>query len=144
MESTIVGGKRGQILTDFLTTLIVMLIITLIFAGIASEKYISAISQTEDARARQIAQIVALNVNAVQRAGDGAIIVVSIPESVTRAGDYNVSIYPSYHLVEVKYAAISGSRSFSFPLTTADLSGNLTNIGKTFTLRNVDGQVRFA
>jgi uncharacterized protein (UPF0333 family) len=128
--------RKGQMSAEFMLSLTIMLLVFLLLAGVASERYIQAQSERIDGGARVIVETFAMYVNAVHVAGDGAKVILDMPQSIERQGDYNISIQPGSNLAMIVYNSPAGSRYYIAPMTTAAIGGMMSAISGSITLTN--------
>jgi uncharacterized protein (UPF0333 family) len=128
--------RKGQMSAEFMLSLGIMLLVFLLLAGVASERYTQAQSEHIDGGARSILETFVMHVNAVHVSGDGAKAVLELSQSIDTPGDYNISIYPGSNLAMIIYDSPTGSKYYMTPMTTAAISGKISDIIGTVTITN--------
>lgn len=136
------ASSRGQVIMDFMITLSVMFIIFLVFAAMSSRRYTSAMSEVDAIAAREVVSTLALHINALHRASNGASQDVVLPLGINKPGDYRIDIYPSAHVIELTFNSTADYKRFAYPVLTSRFNGTLTNITRSVRLRNNQGVIQ--
>ena len=135
-------STRGQVTAEFLVTLAVMLIIFLLMADIARDKYAQATLTSTNTRAQDVTNSFAYTINNVALGGDGTRGMAELPQGLFFPGDYKIDIYKTHHFVQITYTSAGKTRYYSYPILTSNINGSLTNINRTVYVVNSRGTVQ--
>ena len=132
-------GSKGQAAVDFMVILAVALVLFLALFSLAEGKSNALEQKSAKLYATQVAESIAMELNAVFLAGDGANRTVQLPQTLDGAA-YNLSIYGEHRRVVVEFDR--GERQSSAAmLLTARVTGNLTNRHSAMKITNYGGGI---
>ena len=127
---------KSQVSTDLTIVLAVALIIFLsIFVTIENRNNELNHLKTK-LYAKAICDKVAIEINTIFLAGDGAQKTVELPDSLKDNSNYIVNIYPKAHIVEVVWFYGNQTKYYHCPVVSGDLTCGLTNIVDDFNISN--------
>jgi hypothetical protein len=129
--------EKAQISTDFLIVLSVALIMFMFMLNIAYDKSQQFSIQATQLYARQLTDQIAIEINAVYLAGNGASKSVYLPDTLQDNREYSFRIFPTYKLIEIN----SSEMRYSSFLSTSQISGNLNNLRNQITIKNENGAI---
>lgn len=91
--------------------------------------------------ARECAESLALGINNVHLAGEGADTEILLPETLIDNTNYSIAVYPSQHVLEISWRSRQDIERHQVQLLTASLAGNLSEIHGLVGLSNVNGAI---
>lgn len=132
---------RAQASAEFIISIGIMLIVFLALSGIITQQYDRYQLQRVDEAARTIIQTFTLQLDAVYVAGDGAMATITLPASIDSANDYNITVFPDARIARINYNNPGWFTTKDTALPTSAITGRMSGINSTVTLRNVNGVV---
>ena len=128
-------NRKGQLTIELIIISIVALIMMLFIFDIFDEKIKNLNNKKLEFRAREIADKIAHGINSVHLAGNNAKLIISLPNKINN-NDYNITIFPVAHLVEIKWLKYS----YTVPIVTANINNTVIK-NKSLNLTNVNGKI---
>jgi hypothetical protein len=134
--------KKSQISVEFVIVIAIALVIFLTLFAIIDRRNDELYSTRTALYARQEADKFASAINTIFLAGDGAQKTIILPETLRDNKDYEINLYPSSHLLEIKWASLEQTKHYDSPLITADITGSLESLSNiTLAITNTNGGI---
>ena len=128
-------NKKAQITVELIIITAVAFILLLYIFNIFNDKIRDANDKKLEFKAREIGDKIANGINSVYFSGDNSKINIVLPNKINNK-DYSVNLFPSAHLVEVKW----NNFLYTSPIITSNV--NNTNIqNKELNLSNLNGRI---
>ena len=134
-------NKKAQISVDFIIVLSVALLVFLVLFNIISNRRDDMNSASTLLAAKEVADKLAIEVNTIHLAGDGAFKTVTLPETLRDNSDYNITIYPKYHVIEVNWNYLGNMKKYSSAIVTGNVNGSISSINGFVNLTNDNGVI---
>lgn len=131
--------KKTQISTEFIIILSIALIVFLFLFTIANKRSDELYSTSKMLYAKQEADKLATAINTIFLAGNGASKTVNLPETLKDNANYNITVYPTEHIVDITFSSFGNLRHYSAPILTADVTGDLNIMNNDVNLTNSNG-----
>ncbi len=94
--------------------------------------------------ARAVCDRMAIEINTVFLAGNGATKTVYLVESLKDTTPYSLSVYPNGRFVEVNWNYMNSPKHYSSPIITGNVVGDLTGLNGKIVISNFNGAINLA
>lgn len=133
--------KNSQISVEIIILLAALLILLMAIISSFAPSSDRSFFSKRGMSAREYSEKFAYALNSIYLAGPGSSSSVSIPATLIDNTPYNITIYPSQHLLEISWKARQDFEHHQLQLLTADIGGNLTSISGDVQLENINGTI---
>jgi hypothetical protein len=127
---------KGQVSTEVMILLAVLLVMFLAIIATINHRENILSSSTSHLYAKSVGDNFAALINAVFLAGDGTTANISLPESLKDNSKYDLSVQPAARLVIMTWSSRNETRTYTSPIVTGSVSGNLSGITGTVAILN--------
>ncbi len=133
--------KKSQVSAELI---IIFSVVFVVFAALVIAAYKNndlLESSINEKYAKSQAQHLASEINNAYTAGNGFSKQIALPVSLRTGADYNLTINNTMRSVAAQWQ-VRESRTYSYPLTTSNVTGKLSDFNKTsISIANQNGQI---
>jgi hypothetical protein len=141
MELRFNRTRKAQVSVELIIVLSMLLIILLVIISVSGKRNSMLNSKETEFYAKQVALQFSSEINAIHFAGDGINKTFYLPEDLKDGTQYNISIYPDGHVVDIVWEK-NDRKSYSASIIAGNFNGTLVDLNGQVNLSNTLGVIQ--
>jgi uncharacterized protein (UPF0333 family) len=133
--------SKAQVSIEMIIILSLLLIVLIVNITASAKRNSILNSKGTEFYAKQVALQLSSELNAIHFAGDGVNKTINLPDDLRDGTQYNISIFPSSHVVDIVWEK-NDRQSYSASTITGNFNGTLTNLNGQVNLSNTLGVIQ--
>ena len=129
--------RKGQVSVDMIIVLAMALIIFGSLLSSVSSRFSQSDSERKEIFARDIAERIGNEINSVVIEGPGSRLTGSVPIGLPDSTPYQLDVIPDEQLISIRWM----ERHYSYPVLSANITGNISDLEGEYEIRNIGGRI---